>query len=181
MKIEEAIDILENIIDDEVIGTYCVEIQKEGVNCSKNCEDKDCYLSEAIRTIVNYIDKLQEENEELENTLKQTQNSWFKDAERLDKLQKENKALGRTLDDEIADNDRLQEENAELKRKTYKVFINDKGEVEFVFDNHISKDKIRAKIKELEETSAKELRYDFLMNRDEIKSAFIRILEELLN
>ena len=50
---------------------------------------------EALRTYIEElnkkIDKLQEENEELENTLKQTQNSWFKDAERLDKLQKENK------------------------------------------------------------------------------------------
>lgn len=65
MEIEEAIDILENIIDDEVIGTYCVEIQKEGVNCSKNCEDKDCYLSEAISTTINYIKALREENIEL--------------------------------------------------------------------------------------------------------------------
>ena len=50
---------------------------------------------EALRTYIEElnkkIDKLQEENEELENTLKQTQNSWFKDAEILDKLLKENK------------------------------------------------------------------------------------------
>lgn len=29
MNEEEAIDILENIISDEVIGTYCIEIQKK--------------------------------------------------------------------------------------------------------------------------------------------------------
>ena len=29
MNLEEAIDILKNVIADEVIGTYCIEIQKE--------------------------------------------------------------------------------------------------------------------------------------------------------
>ena len=57
---------------------------------------------EALRTYIEElnkkIDKLQEENEELENTLKQTQNSWFKDAERLDKLQKENEQKQETID-----------------------------------------------------------------------------------
>lgn len=84
MEIEEAIDILENIIDDEVIGTYCVEIQKKGVNCSKNCEDKeekevieelkriikysdfcDNIGTGQIEILLNYIDKLQKENETL--------------------------------------------------------------------------------------------------------------------
>lgn len=91
MKIEEAIDILENIIADEVIGTYCVEIQKEGVNCSKNCEDKDCYLSEAISTIVNYIDKLQKENKELKEKINKVvlmiddnyRSEWYDDYETI--------------------------------------------------------------------------------------------------
>lgn len=56
MLIEEAKDILLNIIADEVIGTYCIEIQKE-VDCSKNCEDEDCYLNQAIDTVINELEK----------------------------------------------------------------------------------------------------------------------------
>ena len=53
MNIEESTDILKNIIADEVIGTYCIEIQKEGINCSENCKDEDCYLIQAIETVLN--------------------------------------------------------------------------------------------------------------------------------
>ena len=63
---KEAIDILQNVIADEVIGTYCIEIQKE-VNCAENCKDKDCYLITAIDKVVNLIDKLQNKNEELKD------------------------------------------------------------------------------------------------------------------
>lgn len=66
MSEEEAIDILENIISDEVIGTYCIEIQKNGVNCSENCKDKDCYLVQAIETILDLYNKEKEKNEKLE-------------------------------------------------------------------------------------------------------------------
>lgn len=124
MKIEEALDILENIIDDEVIGTYCVEIQKEGVNCSKNCEDKDCYLSEAIRTIVNYIDKLQQE-------LKDSINARFELQRRIDKTQKENAELKEEIKDLIKENHKHIDYIANMKKK--------------------HEDKIRAEIKELEE------------------------------
>lgn len=62
MKDEEAIDILKNIIADEVIGTYCIEIQKE-VDCSKNCENEDCYLIQAIDTVSNLIEKQKAELE----------------------------------------------------------------------------------------------------------------------
>lgn len=64
MDLKEAREILTNIIDDEVIGTYCIEIQKEGVPCDINCEDKDCYLHTAIETILQELDNLQKENEE---------------------------------------------------------------------------------------------------------------------
>lgn len=60
MNIDEAIDIAQNVICDEVIGTYCTEIQKEGVNCSKNCENQDCYLSQAIETIINEYNNLKQ-------------------------------------------------------------------------------------------------------------------------
>jgi hypothetical protein len=67
METQEAIDILENIIDDEVIGIYCMEIQKRGVNCDENCKDKDCYLSEAISTIIKHIEQLQADKNKLIN------------------------------------------------------------------------------------------------------------------
>lgn len=51
---EEIIDILQNVICDEVIGTYCIEIQKQ-VDCSKNCENEDCYLIQAIERYNRFI------------------------------------------------------------------------------------------------------------------------------
>jgi hypothetical protein len=58
MNLEEAIDILENVIADEVIGIYCLEIQKE-VECSKNCENEDCFLQQAIDTVLKELHTLQ--------------------------------------------------------------------------------------------------------------------------
>ena len=55
MNLEKAIDILENVIADEVIGIYCLEIQKE-VECSKNCENEDCFLQQAIDTVLQELD-----------------------------------------------------------------------------------------------------------------------------
>ena len=55
MNLEKAIDILENVIADEVIGTYCIEIQKT-VECSKNCENEDCFLQQAIDTVLKALD-----------------------------------------------------------------------------------------------------------------------------
>ena len=57
MELEKARDILENVIADEVIGTYCIEIQKE-VDCSKNCENEDCFLQQAIDTVLTELDRL---------------------------------------------------------------------------------------------------------------------------
>lgn len=56
MNIEKAKDILVNVIADEVIGTYCIEIQKE-VDCGKNCENEDCYLIQAIDTVLSELEK----------------------------------------------------------------------------------------------------------------------------
>lgn len=56
MNLEKAIDILENVIADEVIGTYCIEIQKT-VECSKNCENEDCFLQQAIDTVLKALDE----------------------------------------------------------------------------------------------------------------------------
>lgn len=55
MELSEAKDILQNIIADEVIGTYCLEIQKT-VNCEENCKNSDCYLYQAIDTVLKALD-----------------------------------------------------------------------------------------------------------------------------
>lgn len=78
-ELEEAIDICENVIKDTVIGTYCIEIQKE-TNCSENCKNCDCYLITAIETVLNYIDnsiskevieeKIEEYKQQLKNNTK---------------------------------------------------------------------------------------------------------------
>ena len=66
MELEEAKDILENVMADEVIGIYCDEIQKT-TECAKNCEKEDCFLQQAIDTVISELDRLQKENEELKN------------------------------------------------------------------------------------------------------------------
>ena len=52
----------------------------------KNLKNK--HTKESI-VLLDYIDKLEKENEELKETLKCTQDSWFNDTQKLDKLQKE--------------------------------------------------------------------------------------------
>lgn len=56
MELKEAIEILENVMADEVIGTYCLEIQKK-VDCYKNCENEDCFLQQAIDTVLKELDR----------------------------------------------------------------------------------------------------------------------------
>lgn len=62
MELEKAKEILVNVMADEVIGAYCNEIQKT-VDCSKNCENEDCFLQQAIDTVLQELDRLQKENE----------------------------------------------------------------------------------------------------------------------
>lgn len=110
--------------------------------------EKTILSKEDVKYLLNYINKLQKE---------------FKDLELAYGLYKDRYET-------------LQKENEELKRKTYKAYIDDKGELKFVFDNYISKDKIRNKIKRLEELKAdihSEHSTYWYKNR-------IEILEELL-
>lgn len=76
MKIEEAKDILENVVADEVVGIYCKEIQKE-TDCSKNCEKEDCFIQQAIDTVIAELHALQnlldEKNEEIEHLQKENE------------------------------------------------------------------------------------------------------------
>lgn len=100
MEIKEAIDILQNSIADYVIGEYCEKCGDRLI-----CEDRneDCYFLQAIDTILNHIDKIQKGNKEIEKTLEQTQNSWFKDTKTIDKLQKELKLKDKVIDNLYAD------------------------------------------------------------------------------
>lgn len=64
MELKEAIDILENVIADEVIGTYCLEIQKT-VDCYKNCENEDCFLQQAIDIVLKELDRQKQVKEKI--------------------------------------------------------------------------------------------------------------------
>lgn len=92
MNIEEAKDILLNIIADEVIGTYCIEIQKE-VDCSKNCENEDCYLIQAIETVLNELEK---KDKEIEHQIEK-RNNQKEELAILNEKQKEFNKLTNTL------------------------------------------------------------------------------------
>ena len=69
MELEKAKDILLNIIDDEVIGTYCIEIQKQGIPCELNCKTQECYLHIAIETVLKSLEDYKKENENIKKIL----------------------------------------------------------------------------------------------------------------
>ena len=71
------------------------------------------------------------------------------------------------------DNHKLQKENEELEKQRDKLFIKD---FEFLKENYISKDKIKAKIKELEEQH--DIEKDMYKRLD--IEAQIEVLKELL-
>ena len=97
------------------------------------------------------------------------------------KLQEENKNIKEnnlSYQKELA---KAWKENEELKRKTYKAYITDKGKLKFVFDNYISKDKIRNKIKELEASYKKYEREGLSNFIDKLDiGTRIEVLKELL-
>lgn len=85
MSEEEIIDILQNIICDEVIGTYCIKIQEE-IDCSENCKDDDCYLIKAVDGIIDLYKNLkaieqehQKINGELREEIKQLKEELLKE------------------------------------------------------------------------------------------------------
>ena len=91
---------------------------------------------------------------------------------RIKELEKENETLKEnnlSYQEELA---KAWNKNEELKRKTYKAYINDKGEIQFAFDNYISKDKIRTKIEKIK----KEMKTENYI----VSLYAIGILEELL-
>jgi hypothetical protein len=104
MELEEAKDILENVVADEVVGIYCKEIQKE-TDCSKNCEKEDCFIQQAIDTVIAELHALQnlldEKNEEIEH------------------LQKENEEYSKQMDLDYVDKNFVSREKIENKIKEY--------------------------------------------------------------
>lgn len=132
--------------------------------------EKTILSKEDVKCLLNYIDEYKKRTTFFREEI-------YRLNKKADKLQKEFKDLELAYGLYKDRYETLQKENEELKN-TDLTTVYMKG---FYDSESKWKTKIKAKIKELEETSAKELRYDFLMNRDEVKNAFIRILEELLN
>ena len=103
------------------------------------------YNIESARTILNLIEKQSKEIEELKETLKCTQNSWYEDTIKIEEMKKQ---IDLDNECEIALNSKvmdLEKEIEELKKykEGYKL-------LSYSLDNYTSKDKIKAKIEELE-------------------------------
>lgn len=179
---EEIIDILQNVIADEVIGTYCLEIQKT-TNCAKNCEKEDCYLIQAIQGIVDLYQKEKQKYNDMINCCNELMKQISKEKDLNNELQIRYK---------IEHEKYLEEKN---KNKTIEIFSQhmpanteivcmSKDDFERNFSSeYIHKDKMREKIeyltKELEKVeqmSACATRYDTIQKLD----VQINCLEDLL-
>lgn len=123
----------------------------EDMNSFANGIDMSCVTARQLQIILNLIEKLQKENEELLE------------------VKVSASAHNRILE--------LEKENEELKQEMEKrkwVHIKENGEVEPLF--YISKDKIREKIKELEE----EKKYYYSQYKIEELNDKIQVLQELI-
>lgn len=119
------------------------------------------------RLLVENIEKLQKENEELKEEKEQAWEEW-------NNLEQGSYETEQKLKQQIKE---LQKENEELKQEMEKrkwVHIKENGEVEPLF--YISKDKIREKIKELEE----EKKYYYSQYKIEELNDKIQVLQELI-
>ena len=152
MSEEEIIDILQNIICDEVIGTYCIKIQEE-IDCSENCKDDDCYLIKAVDGIIDLYKNLKA-------------------------IEQEHKKINGELREEIK---REKEKNEKLEMEFSLGLIGKEEEIksnmsEIIEEYYISKDKIREKIEEVKSLENASIA-DILESEKEF---CIDILEELL-
>lgn len=95
----------------------------------------DIRLQEALQSLLDLYQKEKEKNKELENTLKQTQDSWYEDTQTIEALRNKNAEL----------RDKLDEKNAELnkRKKMYQELC------AFYSKDYIAKSKIKAKIDEI--------------------------------
>lgn len=131
---KKAIDILINEIADIVISEYCT-------HC-KICENEDteCYYTKVIDIVYNLVQKQSKEIEELKETLKCTQNSWYEDTQKIEEMKKQ---IDLDNECEIALNSKvmdLEKEIEELKTinqmQKYRIEVIDEREL-------ISKDKTK--------------------------------------
>jgi len=106
--------------------------------------DKLCEMDEHLGDIYSLRDI-----EEVKQAEKEKERELLREA--IKKLQKENEALGRTLDDEIADNDRLQENNLSYQEELAKAW-KENAELKEQKDNAIKlRNEIIEEEKELKE------------------------------
>ena len=106
------------------------EIIKKAEYIIKNGKAYQGSITEYFVELYYLFNKEKEKNKELENTLKQTQNNWFEDTNLIEKQQKEIEELKIT--------------NKELTERVLRL------ESDKFWNNVVSKDKIKAKIEELE-------------------------------
>lgn len=118
MKIEEAIEILSDLV----------------VSLQEQSSHKTFKEMIAIETLLTAYKKEKEKNKELEKTLKQTQNSWYEDTQKIEKQQKEI--------------EKEKEKNGILRKELNKKI--DALDRAMNNPDYICKDKIKAKIEELE-------------------------------
>lgn len=90
---------------------------------------------EAIQGLLDLYNKEKEKNKELEDTLKQTQNSWYKDTKVIEKQSKEIEELNRLKGFEMLDIFNMGKQSSRQR-------------IEF---DYVDKDKIKAKIQECRE------------------------------
>lgn len=108
----------------KLLELIALRYKKNGVNCSENCKDKDCYLVQAIETILdlynkekNYNRKLDRENQALYESINCDDNTMLA---RLYQEEKEKSKLIEELKIELnnarKEKEELKKDNAELRR-----------------------------------------------------------------
>ena len=105
-----------------------------------------------IKLVLNLIEKQSKEIEELKETLKCTQNSWYEDTQKIEEMKKQidlDNECEIALNSKVMDLEKEIEELKEEQAKRQWVHIKENGEVEPLF--YISEDKIKAKIEEVKD------------------------------
>lgn len=95
MTEEEAIDILQNTIADDILGTYCVEVASPKYNCNlcvdSDGKDDDCYYLKAIDKVVEIVEKQKEKIDYYEGILSAMEDYYSITIDDIEKCMKEDK------------------------------------------------------------------------------------------
>lgn len=129
--------------------------EKRAIEILNRFNPLDCGMEDrqAIDTILNLIEKQSKEIEELKETLKCTQNSWYEDTQKIEEMKKQ---IDLDNECEIALNSKimdLEKEIEELKEQCKEVVCIPEGTCFMLEPKNVDKkweDKIKAKIEELE-------------------------------